>query len=309
MGYYHLPQQYRLQDKVPVLDRSLMVSGFRILSVWDELAIWGHDVSVSVGKEQADALCYAGYPSQGLRLWGRTKQLENNGFAVGYSEQLNNPLWSAYRVFDVKHLDSGKRPGFSSDKRTKSRVKPGDYTFSGFDRGHMAPNYAIATRFDAEAQKETFLMSNIIPQNPEVNRGIWKDLEMLVAKRYGRYLGEVWVLTGPVFSKPVKRLKSGVAIPSHYYKIIVDENGDQLRAMAFLIAADCPPYTRLKNCLVSIDEIEERTGLNFFHDMGSEVEGQLESIKPTRLWPVWWPAGSYYWKRFQRESVEESGNA
>ncbi|HEY5654178.1 MAG TPA: DNA/RNA non-specific endonuclease, partial [Pontiella sp.] len=144
------------------------------------------------------------------------------------------------------------------------------------------------------AQKETFLMSNIVPQTPYVNRGIWKDLEMTVAKRYGRYFGEVWVVTGPIFKNLDQKLNSGIAIPSHYYKIIADEHEGKLRVMAFLVEAHCPPYTRIKTRLVSIDELELRTGLNFFPELDQEDQIVLESNSATRLWPVVIPALKYY---------------
>ena len=139
-------------------------------------------------------------------------------------------------------------------------------------------------------------MSNVIPQTPRVNRRIWKDLEMRVAKRYGRHMEEIWVITGPVFEKPVKKLKSGVSIPSHYYKIIVDEQGGNLRALAFLIEKNCPPYTRISQRLVSIDELEERTGLDFFPDLNEGVQQQLESESATRLWPWIASVFHYYFK-------------
>jgi endonuclease G len=157
----------------------------------------------------------------------------------------------------------------------------------------MAPNYGIATRYGAEAQKETFLMSNVIPQNPIVNRHLWKDLEMRVARRYARYFGEVWVVTGPVFQGKIRRLDSGVPIPSHYYKIIVDEHNSELRALAFLIEERCPPYTRIKTRLVSIDEIEQITDLDFFPDLPDDAEAELESECATRLWPWIGPALRY----------------
>jgi endonuclease G len=173
-------------------------------------------------------------------------------------------------------------------------VKSGDYTHSGFDRGHMAPNFGIATRYGREGQLETFLMSNIIPQDPSVNQGIWKHLEMRIARRYGLYFSEVWVITGPIFQKPVSKLESGVAIPEAYYKIIADEHGGHLRTLSFIFEMNCPPYTRIKKRLVSIDEIEEKTGLNFFPDLAAEQQDELESAPAGRLWPLPIPAVKYH---------------
>jgi endonuclease G len=283
VGYYFLPWQVRKPVYMlsPKLNRVLRLRGFKIVEGWDGLGLWGRDRRAAIEPGHRGDHAYGGYPACGREL----TLLENEGYVVGYSEPLRNPLWVAYRIFDVPSLESGKRPGFRIDYRTESRVSQKAYSGSGYDRGHMAPNYAIATRHGPDGQRETFLMSNIIPQRPHVNRHIWKDLEMRVAKRYGRYFGEVWVVTGPVFKEPVKRLSSGVAIPAAYYKIMVDETGGKLRAKAFLVAGNCPPYTRIKTRLVSIDDLEALTGLDFFPDLSEETQSALESKPAGRLWP------------------------
>jgi endonuclease G len=227
-----------------------------------------------------DFVC-GGFPKSREKL----KVLKNKSYVLGYSETFRNPCWVAYRVFKVPTLNSGDRPSFKTDRRTRAKVSPGDYSRSGFDRGHMAPNFAIATRYGEKGQRETFLMSNIIPQTPRINRYIWKDLEMRVAKEYGQKLGEVWVITGPIFDPLIRRLKSGVAIPSAYYKIMADEAGGKLRVQAFLIESDCPPYTRVKTQLVSGEEIEARTRLNFFPALSETNQAQLEAEVSGRLWP------------------------
>ena len=296
VGYYHLPWSVRMPiyKKVPQIDRTLRKSGFNLLNGWDHLALFGHDAAVPVTGSFRGDHAYGGYPSQGFRLFGRVDVLENRGYISGYSEAQKTPLWVAYRIFDVPMLEyDRKRPSFKKDYRTKVQVSQNDYTHSGFDRGHMAPNYGIATRYGKEAQKETFLMTNIIPQNPRVNRHLWKDIEQHVARKYGRYFSEIWVLTGPVFEPSGRRLDSGVPVPSAYYKIIADEHNGTLRTLAFLVEEDLPPYVRIKKRLVSIDEIEVRTGLDFFPGLPESVQADLESDPATRLWPWIVPAAGY----------------
>ncbi|WP_322609117.1 DNA/RNA non-specific endonuclease [Pontiella agarivorans] len=298
--YFHLPWSIRfpVYEKAPQLHRALMSAGFKAMNGWDSLALFGKDVEIPIPGNARGDWVYGGYPKQeGFKLIGRAKELHNRGYVVGYSEFLKNPLWVSYRLFDVPKLDSGRRPsGFKADLRTRAGVHHNDYTRSGYDRGHMAPNYGIATRYGPDAQKETFLMSNVIPQTPAVNQGIWRELEMLVAKKYGRYFSEVWIITGPVFQKPVEKLDSGVSIPSAYYKIVVDECDGAVRALAFLIEKDCPPYTRFRKRLVSIDEIETLTGLNFFPGLSEEEQIELETDAAGRLWPRIRPALRYQFK-------------
>jgi len=293
VGYYFLPWSVRrhVYTGLPRLDRTLVRTGFRIVSEWDLLGLRGRDCSVALDRSMGADHAYGGYPSQGFKLLDRVKVLENLSYTAGYSESMRNPLWVAYRVFDVRNMDSGARPSrFKVDRRTEARVSHDDYLGSGYDRGHMAPNHAIATRYGRAGQRETFLMSNVIPQVPSINRHLWKDLEMLVSRKYGRYFGEVWVVTGPVFTKPVGKLDSGVSIPSGYYKIIADEDRGKLRVLAFLVEADLPPYSRIRPQLVSVDELEALTGLDFFPGLDDEAQEKIESRPAGRLWPWVIPA-------------------
>lgn len=288
VGYYFLPWSVRkpVYATAPKVDRSLRLRGFKTVEGWDGLGLWGRDCRTVLTSRGGGEHVYGGKPSQGLKVLGRAKILKNESYWVGYSESMKNPLWVAYRVFDVPSLDSGKRPSsFRIDRRTEAKVPSTAFRKTGYDRGHMAPNHAIATRYGVDGQWETFLMSNIIPQVPRINRYIWKDLEQRVSRRYGLYFSEVWVITGPVFTEPVERLGSGVAIPSGYYKIMADEQGDELRVLAFLIESDCPPYARMKSKLVSIDELEEATGLDFFPKLSKEEQSDLEGESAGRLWP------------------------
>jgi endonuclease G len=299
VGYYLLPWSIRkaVYLRAPYVDRALCKSGFNILQGWDELALIGRDVEVRIEGSFRGDFAYGGLPSQGMKVFGSVNVLENLGYVAGYSESMRNPLWVTYRLFDVPKLEQRsigpRKSRFGVDTRTLTQVAHSDYTYSRFDRGHMAPNYGIATRYGREAQLETFLMSNVIPQNPVVNRHLWKDLEMRVAKRYGRYFHEVWVITGPVFQGEIKKLDSGIPVPSAYYKIIVDEHNDELRALAFMVPRYVPPYTRIKTCLVSIDEIEWLTDLDFFPGLPDDVEAELESERATRLWPWIGPSLRY----------------
>ena len=226
---------------------------------------------------------YAGLP----RSTQPVTVLENTGFIVGYSDARRNPLWVSYRVFKIASVTTHKRPGrFQVDDRTQARVKHDDYTHSGYDRGHMAPNYAIVTRYGRQAQLKTFLMSNISPQKPSLNRYIWKDLEMLVAKRYASSLEEVWVICGPIFDDDIEKLASGVEVPDAYYKIIVDEKDGKVRVLAFIMSQGVGTGERnnLAKFLTSVDEIERQTGLDFLHELSDDVEDAVEAEKAEPMW-------------------------
>ncbi|MES2692223.1 MAG: DNA/RNA non-specific endonuclease [Verrucomicrobiota bacterium] len=217
---------------------------------------------------------------------GDVRVLTNRGYAVGYSESLANPVWAAYRMVDLARIPSaGKRPEkFEVDRRTVARVSPEAYSGSGYDRGHLAPNYAIATRFGEAAQRETFLMSNIVPQRHALNAGLWKELEQKIATSYPARYGEVWVLAGPIFGAQPKTLRGGVTVPEAFFMIVVDENEGKLRTLAFIVPQETAAEADPARFLTTIDEVQRRTGLDFLAEIEDAAERQIEQQKAARVW-------------------------
>lgn len=227
---------------------------------------------------------YAGVPKAENHL-NQPLILENRGYLSGYDEQKGVPAWVAYRVFRVENYETSPRPSrFLVDIRTSNRIIHDHYTNSGYDRGHMAPNFAIATRYGAEAQRETFLMTNIIPQKPNLNRRAWKKLEGLIAKEYSELFGDVWVITGPVFIDETDWLHELVQIPSHCYMILKTEHEGGLKMKAFLMPQDVKGSEPLEKFLISVRDIELKTGLNFNPDLDDELENALETAIPEKMW-------------------------
>ncbi|WP_043582531.1 DNA/RNA non-specific endonuclease [Geminisphaera colitermitum] len=245
---------------------------------------YGQDfVAITTAAPGDHTFIYGGVPrSPGIDHQLRT--LTNTAYVVGYSDVLGNPVWAAYRMSDISPLpEPAARPEtFDVDARTIARITPGDYTGSGYDRGHLAPNYAIATRYGEKAQRETFLMSNIIPQRHSLNAGLWKQLEMKIAVNYPARFGEVWVLAGPVFGPKPKTLRGGVAVPEACYMIVLDESDGRLRCQAFIFPQNAEGD--MGRYLVTIDEIEQRTGLDFLHELPGEAEALLESRRADSVW-------------------------
>ena len=226
---------------------------------------------------------YAGQPAAPYPL----TTLDRIGYSVGYDERRHNPAWVAYYVPPGQTHQNGDRPEkFEIDYATSSKTRHEDYTNSGYDRGHMAPNYAIATRYGDQAQAETFLMSNVVPQRPDLNRGPWRELEMDVAGPGGfaNRLGGVWVITGPMYDAQRAALKSGVEIPDAFYKIVVDELAGTPRALAFIMPQDAPLKAKPERYLTSIDEIERQTGLDFLTQLDDTLEERIESAREGALW-------------------------
>jgi len=229
-----------------------------------------------------DRFVIGGLPVSDRRL----RILENTAFIVGYDEEMRNPAWVAYRLTYTPGGTTAERPDdFDVDRRTPARVDHDDYTHSGYDRGHMAPNYAIGVVYGPQAQFETFLMSNIVPQSPGLNRGFWRLLEEEVARDWLSDYRELWIICGPVYEEPVQRLSSGVAIPAGFFKIVADvtESGE-LRVISLLVPQEAEDFGEVERYLVSVDEIEVDTGLDFLSLLEDPIEEALEAKYPPISW-------------------------
>lgn len=210
--------------------------------------------------------------------------LTNIAYVIGYDETRHDPVWTCFRLFKVDSFQAPERPRkFSVDTRTRSRVTSSDYTSSGYDRGHMAPNFAIAVCYGEDAQQETFLMSNVIPQRPKLNEQVWERLERKEIREYAQQYEEIWVITGPVFDLQPATIKDGVQVPKACYRIIIDEEQGQLRVLAFIIPQTVNGSEDPGAYMTSVDEIEKQTGLDFMSELPDAVENKLEAVM-SRMW-------------------------
>lgn len=210
--------------------------------------------------------------------------LRNIAYYSGYCDNRRNPLWVGYRLDEKETGQKLKRPkGFKTDMRTLSRVGQKDFVKSGYDRGHMAPNSAIALRYGLDAQLETFLLSNIVAQSPDLNRKVWQRLEQL-EDEYANRLETVWVITGPIFDEHIQTIANNIEVPDAFYKIIFDEERGEMRTLAFIFPQTVTGKEPIEHFLTSIDEIEKLTGLDFLWALSDEVENRLEAQAPAKLW-------------------------
>ncbi|MFC2991205.1 DNA/RNA non-specific endonuclease [Halomonas tibetensis] len=241
-------------------------------------------------RQVRDQLVWMGVPEwQSPTLPSLHRVLRNEGFLVGWSDVRVNPLWVSYQLRAVEDPSAGPRPGFRKDWRTLWPVGTDHYAGSGYDRGHMAPNYAIAAVHGREAQLDTFYMSNMSPQRPDLNRRLWQRLEEVVIDRFVPRFGEVQVITGPVFPERffdnVFNRVGLVEVPEAFYKIIAVP-GDKPRVLAFLMPQEVLGDEPLDAYLVSVDEIEGLTGLNFFPRLPDVVAEVLEGEVITQGWAL-----------------------
>ncbi len=226
---------------------------------------------------------YAGAPK--AKSDSPVEILTNKAYMVGYSDRRRDPLWVSYRVFRVTPGKAPKRSDkFIADSRTQSNVTTADYTKTGYDRGHMAPSRVIGLLYGPDAQDETFLMSNIVPQKPELNRGTWAKLEDIELEKLSVNFEEIWVTTGPVFEDKNRALPGGVTIPASFYKTFIDEDNGAPRAITFLIPQEVKGGENLQMFLTSVRQIENLTGLDFNPQMNKATQEKVETAIPSDLW-------------------------
>ncbi len=279
---------FRLSRRHPLL--LLIIGG---------LGFGGYSYEVKVARP---ALLYQGAPQardgKNIDTWFRI--LRNHGFILGYSDLRGNPLWVEYALTDAaENTPSLKRPGhFETDWRSINRVSHESYRqtrsersrHSAYDRGHMAPNYAMSHLYGKEGQADSFLMTNISPQKAKLNQQVWQRLEETEIKHFAKLFGKLWVLTGPVFTGTVERLPSDwrVEVPDAFYKIYITEasSGKPSIALAFLIPQSVSGKEPLAQFVTSIDNIEAKTGLDFFTQLDDRIEAALEAAVLPQPWKL-----------------------
>lgn len=220
-----------------------------------------------------------------------TRVFRNHGFMVGYSELRGDPLWVIYALApppaDAPHL---KRPSrFEADWRSLTRIGHDDYDKSGFDRGHLAPNHAISLLYGRVGQQGSFLMTNIAPQTKALNQQVWERLEEIELDRLAPRFGKLWVVDGPVFDDRTERLRSSlrVEVPDAFYKIFAAPQADgPPKMLAFIIPQTVKGKEPLDRYVATVDEVEARTGFDFFPQLDKRWERAAEGTLDIQTWRV-----------------------
>ena len=290
--FVHHPKTWldeRMQSGPGFLTASLFWAGNGLGDVTDALDITGHDAVYEYDVDPPEGkVFFAGAPRRvGNVQPADITVLDRGEFAVGWSPSLRRPVWCAYHVTTQKLYESGKRPLFAKDKEAPNSPDPSDYKRSGYDRGHMVPNHAIESRYGTLDQKKTFLMSNIAPQTPALNQGVWRNVEHRIADFWPARYGELWVIVGTIPNGLGETLSgTDIEIPGRFYQLVVAQEGMDVRALAVVFDQHVPWHEWAARHIVSIDELEEMAGLDFLPDLPKFIQIPLEEERPSRLWPI-----------------------
>ncbi len=209
-------------------------------------------------------------------------------YSLSYSEKHEQAEWVAYELTRENLMTPNvERTGnFRPDPRVrKASASTRDYSGSGYDRGHLAPAGDMA--FSRESMSESFYMSNMSPQIRNFNGGAWRELEESV-RDWADEFGHLYVITGPVLTRGIRETigDNEVSVPDEYFKVILDAKSTPARAIAYLMPNEIIKLP-LQDYALSVDEVEEITGIDFFHNLfPDETEEQIESIYRVKEWPL-----------------------
>jgi endonuclease G len=214
--------------------------------------------------------------------------LINGYFALSYNRGKTIPNWVAWRISgaDLGQLPRPNPDPFRPDDRLPKdwkRATPSDYTGSGFDRGHLCPSADRSA--SAEGMTATFVMTNMVPQTPDLNREVWSRLEDYLRKLV-KSGNDVYVIAGTYGNKG--KLKNKVFVPTNDWKIaVVIPAGSVISAIGEntrVIAVDMPNVDGIENeawqkFRTTVREIEKKTNYNFLTALPQNLQDTLENKK------------------------------
>ena len=210
--------------------------------------------------------------------------LKRTGYVASYNKTNLLPNWVAWHLTAERTEGSAKRSGvdFAEDTEVpEPRATDWDYYNSGYDRGHMCP--AADNKWSKKAMEESFLFTNMCPQNGNLNRGDWNEMEM-ASRKWAKKYGDLYIVCGPILYKGKHKTigKNKVVVPEAFFKVVL-RTGDDPQAIGFIYKNTSG--NRPKDSYVNtVDEVERITGIDFFPSLPDDVEKKVEAECDLGLW-------------------------
>lgn len=209
--------------------------------------------------------------------------VKHTGYTLGYNNHHKQAAWVAYVLTEketIKAIERGNnfRPDPDVPAGTADDI---DYKGSGYDRGHLAP--AADMGWCKTAMQESFYYSNMSPQEPGFNRGIWKRLEELV-RNWAIEYDSICIVTGPILTPDLPKIGiHNVSVPKHYYKVILDYTGDEVKGIGFILP-NSSSSAPLSSFALPINNVETITNIDFFPRLPDDQEESIESSCIISAW-------------------------
>lgn len=202
--------------------------------------------------------------------------VKHTAYTLEYAEPYEQAKWVAYLLTRQQATGGEERSNkFKEDALVKTgSATDADYAKTGYDRGHLAPAADMA--WSKDVMQESFFYSNMSPQVPSFNRGVWKRLETLVRKWAEEY-DSIYVVTGPILRAGLPTIGANkVAVPEEYYKVVLCYSHARKEGIGFILP-NAGSKATLGTYAVSIDEVEKRTGLDFYPSLPDKEEKVIEA--------------------------------
>ncbi|MDT3739042.1 MAG: DNA/RNA non-specific endonuclease [Candidatus Kapabacteria bacterium] len=209
-------------------------------------------------------------------------------YAVSYNSTLNAVNWAGWNLNSSYFGKSGRYEGrFITDTTLPLgiiRMNHDDYTNTGYDRGHLVRSHERSS--NPEDNKSTFFMTNIVPQTPDLNRGVWLDFERFCENLVIKQKKELYIYAGGIY-KSDSTIGKGIRVPDSCFKIVVAlERGEGLECVDYNTKIYCVVMPNVQGIrkikwrkyAVSVTHIEKSTGYNFLSDVPEKIQGIIEQI-------------------------------
>ena len=210
--------------------------------------------------------------------------VNHTGYNLSYNEEHELASYVSYILTKDEVFGAvDRKDEFREDPSIKTgSAELSDYKRSGYDRGHLIP--AADLKFSKEAMSDSFYLSNMAPQDPTLNRGMWSSLES-ITRQEAVNNEALYVVTGPVLTDgPYDTIgKNDVSIPTYFYKAFLTANG--AKAIGFILPND-KPELELEEYACSIDKVEEITNLDFYYTLDDDIEQAIESSYSIQDWQM-----------------------
>lgn len=213
--------------------------------------------------------------------------IEHVGYTVSYNQQWRIPNWVAYDFTKSEAIGIVPRDkNFYPDPEIKNDpVTKEDYNGVGkigMSRGHMAP--AGDMKWSETAMRESCYMTNICPQSSNLNNGDWKSLEEHARSWAIRY-GKIYIACGPIVNEDYSTIGRRIAIPKSFYKVFLRKTDNSWTAIGFIfdnVAGSKP----LMTYMLPVDDVEKRTGIDFFYQIPDSIENKIEAEYTVSDWTL-----------------------
>ena len=236
-------------------------------------------------REQWSSLSDVGYPIIADTIFNQL--LERYCYTASYNKMTRQPNWVMWQLTGehVMKRKDGVWNEYREDMELPSSFRSTleDYTSSGYDRGHMCPGGDC--NWDDEGRDETFLLSNMCPQNPNLNRGDWKEIE-IACRKWSQQYGSIYIVCGPIFFKSQEHERIGpnqIPVPEAFFKVVLCTEPTNPKGIGFICRNT--DGNRKKDFYVnSIRQVERVTGYRFFPNLDDSLKALVYDLDEINIW-------------------------